>query len=128
MKTLVLLIVCALWWAPPLACRALTMEEVLLLKQNGVSDATIQMMLGSEMRAQSLDSAGARAMGIETIIRPGGQPAIVYTTGASDPEARVTTPHRQEQQAWELLRHIIIDLRGRHDNDLKRDPPKRVRP
>ena len=128
MKTPVLLIVCALCWATPHASSALTIEEVLLLKQNGVSDTTIQMMLRSEMRAQSLDSAGTRAMGIETIIRPGGQPAIVYTTGASDPEARITTPYRQEQQAWELLRHIIIDLRGRHDNDLKRDPPKRVRP
>jgi hypothetical protein len=45
---------------------ALTVEEILLLKQNGVSEETIQMMLQSEMRAQAQqDGTVDETMGIQ---------------------------------------------------------------
>jgi hypothetical protein len=91
MKIRLMLILCCLCWTVPAQLLALTVEEILQLKQNGVSEETIQMMLQSEMQAQSQhDSTAGQTMGIQTITRPGGQSAIVYSTGSGDPYARVT--------------------------------------
>lgn len=91
------------------------MEEILLLKQNGVSEGTIQMMLQSEILAQHSDAAGEK-MGVKTITRPGGQPAIVYTTGSGDQKIRDAEERLKEERAWEMLRHIIVDTR---DGDVR---------
>ena len=112
MKIRLMLILCCLCWTVPAQLLALTVEEILQLKQNGVSEETIQMMLQSEMQAQSQhDSTAGQTMGIETITRPGGQSAIVYSTGSGDPYARDAEERLKEEQAWEMLRHIIVDTR-----------------
>lgn len=112
MKIRLILILCCLWLGLPTSSEALTVEEVLLLKQNGVSEETIQMMLQSEMQAQGRQgSAVAEEMGIRTIPRPGGKSAIVYATGSGDQDARDTEERLKEQRAWEMLRHIIVDTR-----------------
>jgi hypothetical protein len=111
MKCRILLMVCCLWGFLPFATSALTTEEILLLKQNDVSEQTIQMMLQSEMQARRTDAAGDRA-GVRTIIRPNGRPAIIYSTGGGDHDTRVTEERLKEERAWEMLRHIIVDTRN----------------
>ena len=84
------------------------MEEILLLKQNGVSEKTIQMMLQSELQAQD-DRAAGESMGVRTITRPDGRQAIVYSTGGADQHARDEDERIKEERAWEMLRNIILD-------------------
>lgn len=111
MKINTIAVLACLCCTVPLSARALTTEEILLLKENGVSETTIQMMLQSEAAARTLEAADRDAMGIRTIERSNGQPAIVYSTGRNhrlthDAEARL-----QEERAWDMLRHIIVDTR-----------------
>lgn len=111
MKIRILLMVCCLGWGVPTASEALTVEEILLLKQNGVSEATIQLMLQSEIQASKAVAAG-ETMGVRTIMRPDGKNTIVYTTGHSDHDMHTAEAWLKEQQAWEMLRHLIVDTRN----------------
>ena len=112
MKITRMLIICCLVWLEPAPSGALTVEEILLLKQNGVSEETIQMMLQSEIKARSLKNDPADpTMGIQTIARPGGRSAIVYSTGSGGQDARDAQERLKEDRAWEMLRHIIVDTR-----------------
>jgi hypothetical protein len=118
----IIIIICCLGWLVPAPSGALTVEEILLLKQNGVSEETIQMMLQSEIQAHSLqNSAADQTMGIQSITRPDGGSAIVYSTGSGDQGARNAEERLKEEQAWEMLRHIIVDTRRM---DLRRPRPK----
>ena len=112
MKIRLMIIVCCLWWGLPTQSEALTVEEILLLKQSGVSEKTIQMMLQSENQDKRQHGiATGDKMGIQTIPRPGGKSAIVYSTGSGDQDARDAEERLKEEQAWEMLRHIIVDTR-----------------
>jgi hypothetical protein len=112
MKIKGMLILCCLGWIVPAQLLALTVEEILLLKQNGVAEDTIQMMLQSEMQAQSqYDSTAGQPMGTRTINRPDGQSAIVYSTGGGDTDTRDAEERLKEEQAWRMLRDIIVDTR-----------------
>jgi hypothetical protein len=110
----ILLALFCLVWALPAVSAALTVEEILLLKQNGISETTIQMMLQSEIEAQR-QSAKGDPMGIKTITRPNGQPAIVYSTGGDAHDRQEAEERLKEERAWEMLRHIIIDTRQTGD-------------
>ncbi|MGA6924546.1 MAG: hypothetical protein WBY88_02625 [Desulfosarcina sp.] len=94
----------------PAYVNALTVEEILLLKQNGVSEQTIRLMIASEMQAEQ-NRAAESEMGVRTIMRPGGQPAIVYSTGSSGADTRNPEERLREERAWDMLRHIIVDAR-----------------
>jgi len=111
MKVLILLLIGGLGVWLPGSAHALTTEEILLLKQNGVSEYTIQLMLQSEITAAQNAAAG-KEMGLKTITRPNGQPAIVYSTGSGDPKPREAEERLKEERAWEMLRGIIVDARG----------------
>ena len=116
MKITLMFIICCLGWLAPATSGALTVEEILLLKQNGVSEETVQMMLQSEIQARALQNRTVeQSMGIQTITRPGGRSAIVYSTGGGDQDAHGANERLKEQQAWEMLRHIIVDTRPKRD-------------
>ncbi|WP_372677009.1 hypothetical protein [Desulfosarcina sp.] len=116
MKITRMLIICGLVWLVPAPSGALTVEEILLLKRNGVSEETIQMMLQNEIHVHSLQTGAAGpAMDIQTITRPDGRPAIVYSTGSGDHDAREAEERLKEQRAWKMLRHIIVDTRPTDD-------------
>ena len=116
MKIALVFIICCLGWLVPTPSGALTVEEILLLKQNGVSEETIQMMLQNEIQARSLqNSAAGQTLGMQPITRPGGQSAIVYSTGSGDQYDRDAEARLKEEQAWEMLRHIIVDTRQTED-------------
>ena len=122
MKIRLMLFLCCLCWTVPAQLLALTVEEILQLKQNGVSEETIQMMLQSEMQARSRHGSSAgQTMGIQTINRPGGQSAIVYSTGSGDTDTRDAEERLKEEQAWEMLRHIIVDARDTYGGGLRSD-------
>lgn len=110
MKVPILLVLGWLGCCAPDPAHALTAQEVLLLKQNGVSDQTIQMMLQSEIAANRNAAAG-QEMGVKTITRPNGKPAIVYSTGNGDRRERDAEERLKEERAWEMLRHIVVDTR-----------------
>ena len=110
MKIRFMLILCCLWWVAPTHSGALTIEEILLLKQNGVSEQTIQMMLESEMQARP-GNAAEEQMGVKTITRPDDKSAIVYSTGSGDQDVRYAEERLKEEQAWEMLHNIIVDTR-----------------
>lgn len=110
MKVPILLVLGWLGCCVPDPAHALTAQEVLLLKQNGVSDQTIQMMLQSEIAA-SRNAAAGQEMGVKTITRPNGKTAIVYSTGNGDRRERDAEERLKEERAWEMLRHIVVDTR-----------------
>jgi DNA-binding transcriptional MerR regulator len=90
--------------------QALTVDEILLLKENGVSEKTIQMMLENEARTRTIDNI-SRQPGVQTIVRPNGRPAIVYSTGRDRHVDQNIEEQRKEERAWEMLRHLIVDTR-----------------
>lgn len=110
MKIRSILAAICLCGALPAHLHALTVEEILLLKQKGVSEQTIRLMIASEMQAEQ-NRAAESEMGVRTIMRPGGQPAIVYSTGSSGAETRNPEERLKEVRAWDMLRHIIVDTR-----------------
>ena len=116
MNPITVLALCGLLLGMPAASAALTVEEILLLKENGVSETTIQMMLESEILAQSQGRANPQeTMGVKTIRRPDGQTAIVYSTGREDRDNQNAEERLKEERAWEMLRHLIVDTRESED-------------
>ena len=116
MKIIAIVALCGLFLGMPAASAALTADEILLLKENGVSETTIQMMLESEIRAQSQGHATPQeTMGVKTIRRPDGRKAIVYTTGRGNRGDKDAEQRLKEERAWEMLRYLIVDTRESGD-------------
>lgn len=81
---------------------ALTTEEVLLLKQHGVSDKTIELMIQSEMEEKRRADSSIRITD--------DQSAKTYSTGKPS-----STPLTREEQlnverAWEMLKNLTIEF------------------
>jgi len=116
MRFIIILGLCGLLLGMPAASAALTAEEILLLKENGVSETTIQMMLESEILAQSRRRTNPQeTMGVKTIRRPDGRKAIIYTTGRGNRDDKDAEERLKEERAWEMLRHLIVDTRDSDD-------------
>jgi len=89
------------------AAYGLTADQVLKLKNAGVSDATIQLMIRQEMEAAKnpYEQFGRRE------IRDGdGNAVIVYSTGSTSSSAGDLEAEKAEK-AWDLLRNLVIDAR-----------------
>jgi hypothetical protein len=86
---------------------ALTPEQVLALKKAGVSDQTIQLMLQQEtaVREDPPNDAGTRE-----IKDKDGHAVIIYSAG-SRPRHLDAAEQEKLDQAWQMLRQIIIDGR-----------------
>ena len=80
---------------------ALTTDEIILLKKNGVSDETIQLMLKNDLEKSKYDSTSP---GIKETDN-----AITYSTGKSSDNLS-----REEQEnldrAWDMLRHLKLEI------------------
>jgi hypothetical protein len=87
---------------------ALTPEQVIALKNAGVSDQTIQLMIRQEQDARGEDPADFS--GRKEIKDTDGKTVIIYSTGrpAANNRAR---EEKQTERAWEMLNNIIIDTR-----------------
>ena len=85
---------------------ALTVEEVIRLKEAGVDEKTIQLLIEQDK---------AKSLGVKEIERPeGGRDKIYYSTATSEEETRRTQEEKEKiERSWEMLRDIIIDERRR---------------
>lgn len=91
---------------------ALTVEEVIQLKKEGVSDETIQLMIQHEMQRERLSEAETE-MGVSRIEDPEGRSATVYSTGPPRNRDDCEMSEREKRErAWDMLDNVIIDTRG----------------
>ena len=96
---------------------ALTVEEVIQLKQEGVSDETIQLMIQHEMQREE-QSEPETKMGVRRVEEPGGRSATVLSTGPSRrrDDCEMSEQEKRER-AWDMLDNIIIDTRDSRIRD-----------
>jgi hypothetical protein len=104
---------------------ALTVEEVIQLKKEGVSDETIQLMIEQEMLHETLSDPD-RNMGVRRVEEPDGRGSTIYSTGKAEDRKDVGEESEWEkrEKAWEMLDNVIIDTRdsktiGDRDNRKK---------
>ena len=96
---------------------ALTVEEVIQLKQEGVSDETIQLMIQSEMQRDQLPEPETK-MGVRRVEEPDGKSATVYSTGPSRRRDDCEMSEREKRErAWNMLDNVIIDTRDSRIRD-----------
>ena len=98
----------------PLVSFALTVDEVLKLKNAGVSDETIQLMIQQEMQEKKL-SDPYKNIGVRKFEEPDGRSATIYSTGEIDNRDAYEEESEKEkrEKAWEMLHNIVIDDRDR---------------
>ena len=87
--------------------KALTTEEVIQLKEKGVSDKTIQLMIQSETEKEE---PVKKISGIKEVKTSDNKSEIIYSTGSP-----VTTKIDAEEQqkmdnAWEMLKNLYIEI------------------
>jgi len=87
---------------------ALTPEQVIALKNAGVSDQTIQLMIRQEQDAAQGNPADFS--GRKEIKDRDGKTVINYSTGRTTGNNRARE-EKQTERAWEMLNNIIIDTR-----------------
>ena len=96
---------------------ALTVEEVIQLKQEGVSDETIQLMIQCEMQRDQLPEPETK-MGVRRVEEPDGKSATVYSTGPSRRRDDCEMSEREKRErAWDMLDNVIIDTRDSRIRD-----------
>lgn len=96
---------------------ALTVEEVIQLKQEGVSDETIQLMIQHEMQRDQLPEPETK-MGVRRVEEPDGKSATVYSTGPSRRRDDCEMSEREKRErAWDMLDNVIIDTRDSRIRD-----------
>jgi len=101
---------------------ALTVEEVIQLKKEGVTDKTIQLMIEQEMLRDSLSDPD-RNMGVRRVEEPDGKGSTVYSTGTAKDrhDAGEESEWEKREKAWEMLDNVIIDTRdSKTSNDRDR--------
>ena len=101
---------------------ALTVEEVIQLKQEGVGDETIQLMIQHEMQ-RGQHSESETKMGVRRVEEPDGKSATVYSTGPSTRRDDCEMSEREKRErAWDMLDNVIIDTRdSRIRDDVERN-------
>jgi hypothetical protein len=87
---------------------ALTPEQVIALKNAGVSDQTIQLMIKQEQDAAAGNPADFPAR--KEIKDKDGKAVIIYSTGRSAGNNQ-EKEDKQTERAWEMLNKIIVDTR-----------------
>ena len=93
------------------AIYALTVEQIIKLKEAGVEDRTIQMLIQQE----ELTREDKEGVGVKETTRPdGGRDKIYYAVTTSEEERKIQQEEREKMEnALEILRNIIIDDRRR---------------
>ena len=90
---------------------ALTVDEIIKLKQAGVEDRTIQLLIEKE----KAEREGTSGLGVKETVRPdGGKDVTYFSVTTPEEERRVQQEEQQKMEnAMEILRNIIIDDRRR---------------
>jgi hypothetical protein len=90
---------------------ALTVDEIIKLKQAGVEDRTIQLLIEQE----KVKREATGGLGVKETTRPDGGKDVTYFSVTTPEEERKVQQEEQEkmEKALEILRNIIIDDRRR---------------
>ena len=106
-------------WAAVLICiylipsplYALTVEEIIRLKEAGVDDRTILILMEKERVKQE----GPQGMGVQEKEKPNsGKDKIYYSTTTAEEEQKIQQEEKEKlEKAYEILRNIIIDQRAK---------------
>jgi hypothetical protein len=87
--------------------KALTTEEVIQLKEKGVSDKTIQLMIQSETEKKEHVK---KTSGIKEVITSDNKSEIIYSTGSSTPSKIDAEEQQKMDNAWEMLKNLYIEI------------------
>jgi hypothetical protein len=90
---------------------ALTVDEIIRLKEAGVDDKTIQMLIEQERTIRE----ETRELGVKEIEKQGGEKdKIYYSITPAEEENKGQREEREKlEKSWEMLKNIIIDERKR---------------
>jgi len=88
----------------PFWASALTPEQVIELKKEGVSEATIQRMIEQETKGKDPYAT----MGVKEIKDKDGNTVIIHSTGESAGNAADDEEAKKVDNAWEMLRNMTI--------------------
>ena len=80
---------------------ALTTDEIILLKKNGVSDETIQLMLKNDLEKSKHDSTSPSIKETDD--------AITYSTGKSSDNLSCEEQENLDR-AWDMLRNLKLEI------------------
>lgn len=104
LSMLMVLPVFILFLSPALS--ALTTEEVLLLKEKGVSEKTIQLMIQNE---KEKETPGTES-GISERQLSDKTSEIIYSTGPPSVTKIDTEEQKKMDNAWEMLKNMHIEI------------------
>ena len=99
-RILIISIFCSFVFLP--ATSALTPEEILHLKKNGISEATIQLMIQYEMEEKRRTESGPHIKD--------GESSITYTTGHSEKRTLTEEEIKNQERAWKLLENLRLHI------------------
>jgi len=87
--------------------KALTTEEVIQLKEKGVSDKTIQLMIQSETEKKEhvKDTSG-----IKEVKTSDNKSEIIYSTGGPATTKIDAEEQKKMDNAWEMLKNLYIEI------------------
>jgi uncharacterized protein (DUF849 family) len=88
----------------PFSASALTPEQVIELKKEGVSETTIQRMIEQEAKAKDPYAT----MGVKEVKDKDGNTVIIHTTGENTSHATDDEEAAKVDKAWEMLRNMTI--------------------
>lgn len=86
---------------------ALSPEQVLALKKEGVSEETIQIMIRQEKEA--LSGGPYDRFGTHEIRDESGHIAVIYSTGKITSSSQSAEEREKVEKAWKMLESLIIE-------------------
>jgi len=87
--------------------KAMTTEEVLQLKENGISDRTIQLMIQSEIvKKEQIKEPSC----IKEIKTSDNKSEIIYSTGSSTITETDAEEQKKMDNAWEMLKNLNLEI------------------
>ena len=91
---------------------ALTSEQIIRLKEAGVEDQTIRMMILQERELQARERENpADLLGTRVVKDGDGNSAMIYSTGKSRENDAGGAEQEKVEKAWKMLQNMIIDNR-----------------
>jgi hypothetical protein len=87
--------------------KAMTTEEVIQLKEKGVSDRTIQLMIQSETEKED---PVKETSGIKEVKISANKSEIIYSTGGPATTKIDAEEQQKMDNAWEMLKNLYIEI------------------
>jgi hypothetical protein len=88
----------------PFSTSALTPEQVIELKKEGVSETTIQRMI----EQQKMEKDPYATMGVKEVKDKDGNTVIIHSTGENTSGATDDEEAAKVEKAWEMLQNMTI--------------------